>query len=295
MHNFDFTQAHSAKILVAITFHYDTNRLIYLAKVLASLARFPVTALRVVIITNTEESQGIHTINTLCHDILQADKQSYYLGICRDLEHPFLLTWCHKSIIADEFFSSSENYTHFIYLEDDIELSFLNFCYFVTYREILQEKSLIPSFLRVEFSHSLQRYVSSDSVNTMELSERSTFPIIRYGEYLFVNAYNFYTAFFILDRELAQEYVTSRSFSMHESSQVSHYEIRERAAMGLSFENIPPGYSSRYVVPICIKNATSPLFSWVYHLPNNCANKPNVHGFGTLPMGSLFRFHSSAE
>ncbi|TGP14594.1 hypothetical protein, partial [Mesorhizobium sp. M1D.F.Ca.ET.231.01.1.1] len=53
-------------------------------------------------------------------------------------------------------------YTHFIYLENDIRLSFLNFCYFVEFREALRGLGLLPSFIRVEYNAAFGGFTSSD-------------------------------------------------------------------------------------------------------------------------------------
>ena len=256
--HFDFDTARSAKILVTITFHYDENRFPFLAAVLASLAEFPVERLDVILITNTKDTDKFQILADLCHALLRADNKSFTFSGIPELPHPFLLTWCHKSLISGKFFTNPANYTHFIYLEDDMKLSFLNFCYFVTYREILKEHGVLPSFLRMEFSQDLKQYVNTDHAKPMDLTDLARGTVLSQGNRLFVNMSNPYIALFILDTDLAQEYVASRSFSLETSLTVVDYQMRELAAMGLCFEHIPPGFLSRYVVPVSIKTNLPP-------------------------------------
>ena len=68
---------------------------------------------------------------------------------------------------------------------------------------------------------------------------------------------------------------------------VSIAQVRERAAMGLCFENIPVFFQSRYVVPVSTKTGIAPNYTWISHLPNNYANNPSIP-FGKIRMNSLF-------
>ena len=87
--------------------------------------------------------------------------------------------------------------------------------------------------------------------------------------------------------ELAAEYVRSRSFDHEGSLEVCSWAVADRSAMGLCFENVPPPFQSRYVVPVSWQTAAVPAFAWVWHLPNNYADNPHSP-LGKVRMDELF-------
>ncbi len=279
-------RAAAARILVTITVHFNAGRLEYLAEVMRSLAEFPVPVMDIVLVTNTADANEIMLLQRLCDEILPAKSatiRSYeYLG------HPHYLTWCHREIIARNFGDEGNGrYTHFIYLEDDIRLSFVNFSYFIEYREKLREAGLIPSFLRVEYNKFLNGFVDSDNKNQIDVSKQ---PRMACGDVVMVNLPNPYIAFFILDTDLVAEFMRSPSFKRGRSRSVlemSDMDVRERAAMGLCHENVPEPFECRYVAPISNATGMALNCAWISHLPNNYANDPNS-GFGKIRMDALF-------
>jgi len=276
-------RACAARILIAITVHFDVTRLQFLAEVLRSLSDFPVATMNIILVTNTFREEDIVLLKRLCGEVAQGKDSSIrsYGG----LSHPFDLTWCHKEIIASEFLREpNSQYTHFIYLEDDMRINFSNFCYFMHYRDILRKDGLIPSFLRVEYSANLDGFINTDNLAPTDLSNR---PCIDVGDAILVNMLYPYNACYILDVELAAEYVKTRSFDMEDSKEVSAWQVRERAAMGLCFENIPAPFQCRYVVPVLKQSGVAPAYSWISHIANNYADNPNVQ-FGKIRMDSLF-------
>jgi hypothetical protein len=57
--------------------------------------------------------------------------------------------------------------------------------------------------------------------------------------------------------------VRSHSFDHDDSIAVGRRGVRERAAMGLCLENVPPPFRSRYVVPVSRQTAMVPGFAWI--------------------------------
>jgi hypothetical protein len=276
-------RASAARILSAITFHFDAARLGFLAEVLRSLAEYPVASMEVVIVTNTLRHEQLAVLRRLCAEIL-SDK-STSIRSYGDLPDPWNLTWCHKPIIAKEFVGGNNGrYTHFIYLENDIRLSFVNFCYFMEFREQLRSFGLLPAFVRVEYSAALGGFVTSDVFWSVYVPAQTH---IRLGDIVLVNMPNPYNPFFILDVELAQEYVGTRSFDREGSREVSPWAVADRSAMGLCLENVPPPFQSRYLVPVSRQTGMVPAFAWVWHLPNNYADNPNSP-LGKVRMDELF-------
>src|SRR5689334_5419353 len=89
-------RAAAAKILVAITFHFDAARLGFLAEVLRSLSEYPVASMDVALVTNTFAQEHLALLRRLCAETLQG--KSGTVRSYGDLRHPYDLTWCHKSI-----------------------------------------------------------------------------------------------------------------------------------------------------------------------------------------------------
>lgn len=235
-----------------------------------SLAEYPVAAMDVIIITNTLQKDELGLLNRLCRETLS--NKGGEVRSFGDLTDGWDLTWCHKPIIAREFIQENHGrYTHFIYLENDIRLSFLNFCYFVEYREALRGFGLLPSFVRVEYSKSLGGFTGSDVFWPVYVPVQSHMVL---GDMVLANMPNPYNPLFILDLELAAEYVQSPSFDRQASATVCRWGVAERAAMGLCLENVPAPFQSRYVIPISRKLDAAPPFALVWHMPNNYADNP---------------------
>jgi hypothetical protein len=276
-------QAGAARVLCAVTFHFNAARLNFLAEVLRSLSEFAVTAMSVIVITNTSSDDELALLRRLCAEILPGNESS--VRSIGNLPHPFDLTWSHKTILAQEFATGNDGrYTHFIYLEDDIRLSFANFCYFVEFREDLRDIGLLPSFVRIEWCAALGGFVASDTFWPVYVPVQSH---LRLDDTIMVNMPNPYNPCFILDIELAQEYVQSRSFGHEGSQSVCPWGVRERAAMGLCLENVPPPFQTRYVVPVSRQTGTVAAFARISHLPNNYANDPK-HPLGKVRVDRLF-------
>jgi hypothetical protein len=283
MHPLASARATAARILVAISFHFDPTRLAFLAEVLRSLAEFPVLAMEVAVLTNTMRQDHLAVLRRLCAELLS--EKSASVRSYGDLADPFDLTWCHKSVIAKEFAAGNyARFTHFIYLEDDIRLSFNNFCYFVEFRDALRSFGLLPSFVRVEYNAALGGFVASDAFWPIYVPAQSH---IRLGDSVLVNMPIPYNPCFILDVELAEEYVRSRSFDHDDSLSLGRWGVRERAAMGLCLENVPPPFQTRYVVSVSRRTEMVPGFAWISHLPNTYADDPHSR-LGKVRMDELF-------
>jgi hypothetical protein len=242
-----------------------------------------VAALDLVIVTNTTRGQELTLLRRLCADIPSAGSGS--IRSYGELDHPYYLTWCHKEIISNEFVNGNQHqYSHFIYLENDILLSFSNFCYFIKFREILRPFGLLPAFLRTEYSASLGKLVASDAFWPVYIPVQSH---ICLHDMVLLNMPNPYNPCFILDLELAEEYVRSRSFDRDASQAVCRWGVRERAAMGLCLENVPPPFQTRYLVPVSRRTAKLPEFARISHLPDNYANDPRSP-LGKVRVDDLF-------
>jgi len=277
-----YERAQSSHPLIAIAAHYDASRLQYLSLVLSSLSTFPRAT--IVIFTNTFQEQQLANIRQVCSATLCNQEKEISIEVLScQVDHPYHLTWSHKEMIKNEFLNN-ERYSHFIYLEDDMELSFDNFLYFLEYRELLRDKHLLPSLLRVEYHSGFNDFTSTDQPGPIKIHERPHFDL---GDIIFINMPNPYMACFILDQELAVEYVNSLSFDIDQSYFRIGWKERERSAMGLCFENIPKTFHSRYVVSVDKKTNIAPKCVWIRHLPNNYADHPTTD-YGKRRMSELF-------
>ncbi len=266
------------RILACVTFHYVAARLVWLRQVVECFSRFSVPV-RLIIVTNTTDHTELASIDALAPSSAMTRLE------CRSfapLPHPFELTWSHKSIIVDEFLTGDD--THFVYVEDDIVIAPEAFAYWVTYRGPLGRRGLIPGFLRVERDRASGVLYATDQLAPTQLDRLR---MIRVGQWAFTNLSNPYTGSFILDRELATEYVATRSFDMTASLAVKpNWAIRERAAMGLCFEHVPRFFFSRLVVPFDRGTLRVPAFAHVIHAPGNYAGTPDSH-WAKIPVDEL--------
>ena len=141
------------RVLVDITFHYNKSKLRHLFQVIKTFFEYPIESIDIVIITNTADGDKLRAITSLCSPLAERNP-GYAAGVKTltvesfpDLVDPWHLPWCHKHLIEERFLDVSNGYSHYIHTEDDVVVSFDSFCYFVTFREILQQHGLIPSFL----------------------------------------------------------------------------------------------------------------------------------------------------
>ena len=269
-------QAHSFRlpfrVLAEVTFHYNAAKLRYLFQVIRALSEYPIEMLDVVVVTNVADESKLRKISSLCQPLFRPhpwrpdSTKSLAFASFPKLADPWHLPWSHKRLISEKFLSPDANYTHYIHLEEDILLSFDNFCYFANYRDVLAPHRLIPSFQRIEFNYDDNRLYVVDQVGVSDFEDRKS---VEVGEYCFVNPDYPHNGLFVLDRELAREYVHTRSFDIERSRGVKpQWGLCERAAMGLCFENPGQGFVSRYAIPVDSHTREIPYWSWVYHVSN---------------------------
>jgi len=285
------------QLLVAVTFHYDDKRLDYLFQSIRGLSDMPVERLHIVVSTNSDDAAALNRIQSLCAPLLDsspwggAGNRKLTIESYPRLDDPWLLPWCHKHLITDQFLAAGSSFTHFIHIEDDLLLSFDNLLYFVQFAEALRPYRLIPAFQRVEYNKAENQLRLLDQIGLTNFDARAK----SYSDgFAFVNPDYPHQAMFILDRVLALEYVQSRSFDRMRSIEVRPaWGLCERASMGLCFESPPDGYWSRYVIPVNAETLRTPSWSWIYHLPNNYTGNPRAP-HGKTPIELQFSTNRSA-
>ncbi len=281
--------ARRARPLVCITFAFRTHRLRYLFDMVRTLSELPVEHLLVLVHTDTAEAAQVAEIEALL-DFVRAGNKHFEIVSVAGLEHPFDLTWADKPSIPARFLGT--DYTHWLHLEDDFRFSYLNLCYFIYARDILRPHGLIPSFARYEWNDQHRALFATDHAHQSNIDIH---PRVDAGDVFFMVLDSVYCGCIVLDQELAAEFVQTRSFDRLQSAEVFGWYIQERAAMGLAFENPPPGSFTRLVIPFT-KGATvvpaTPCL--IHHLPNNYTeswfagtNHPDVP-FGRLRLDRIF-------
>ena len=280
--------ARRARLMVCIPFAYRPHRLRFLFDMVRLLAEMPVADVLVLIYTNTADPAQLADIHRLTGFAGLTNKRFEVISL-PGLDHPFDLTWADKPSIPERFLPG--DHTHWLHLEDDCRFTYLNLCYFIYAREILRPHGLIPSFVRFEWNDAEKGFFATDQAHQADLAAH---PKIDAGDVFFVVMNSVYNATTVLDRELAAEYIQTRSFDRNRSEEVSHWWIAERSAMGLTWENVPPGQFSRLMVPV-LKDGNVPATPCLlHHLPNNYTdqwfagtNHPDVP-FGRLRLERIF-------
>ena len=110
-------------LAIAITFHYNENRLEFLEKI-TSAHRYLADRVTTFIITNANSSEQIEHINIYSKAQHQTIVTQSHIG------HPFLLPWCHRSVFSS-LIKSDSSVSHFLYTEDDILLTIENVNYWL--------------------------------------------------------------------------------------------------------------------------------------------------------------------
>ena len=122
--------------------------------------------------------------------------------------------------------------------------------YWLRYRRPLAEAGLLPGFVRFE-SRDGERYLV-DALRPVDPALRRR-AIRAGGETAYVvNLEIPYQALYVLDRELFEPHFRFSRGRSPLRSRVSEWQIRERAASGPIFDDVPDGLVSRNVVPVRI-------------------------------------------
>jgi hypothetical protein len=232
-----------SRIEAHIVSHYRSDRATELGTVLESILGWKNCITKVVITSNNDEYAKTGLIDAY-RDRFKQGGHELLLNVVDGLSNPRMLTWEHKRFIEPWIEAASPEEDFFIYLEDDIALSNDNLRYFIQTLPVTSKRSLIPGFLRYELKGDEKRLVDTMHVEYWERDRTASI-----DGALFHACINPYWAGFILNLELAREYVKSASFTP-KGSEFVPWHIQERSAMGLTFERPSRKLRSRIVIPI---------------------------------------------
>jgi hypothetical protein len=162
--------------------------------------------------------------------------------------HGFYLTWAHVPLLRAA--ARTDRFSHLIYLEDDMRFTDAHLSYWRRYRRPLAEHGLLPGFVRFEWRDG-ERYVV-DALRPVDPALRRRLIRIAGEPVHFVNLDNPYQALYVLDREFYEHHFRFSRGRSPLRSRTSEWEVRERAATGPIFDDVPHGLVSRNVVPVLL-------------------------------------------
>jgi len=261
------------KLAICVAFHYVEARLPYLAQV---AAHFPSLGREVDVTIVTNAVGDEHRARILAQLPVAAARCSLFSPA--GLGHPYLLTWSHFAVMRERIGDAS--FTHFMYVEDDLLVRAVTIEYWLDAKPTLARFGLIPSILRVEQVPPDPAWYSTDQPVPVSVAKASRVAGSQAIGYL--NLPNPYQGMYLLDRTLMNEHLDGPS----SSPDFGPWYIREKAAQGLTFANVPYGFKSRNVVPFDVASKSVCECCFVHHLPNTYALDPKSK-FGKVPVSKL--------
>jgi hypothetical protein len=268
-----------SRLLVCVTFHYVPSRLRFLTTIAAEFSSLAEST-KVVIITN---DLSAHESIASALSPLRLDLEVLTPTL---LGHPYLLAWCHKDIFRREYERKSNEYSHYLYTEDDLLIRKHNINYWMESRERLKPSGLIPSFVRYEINPYSQAEVSVDLAEKVDPAKAAKifFPHLNYA---YIALPNPYQGTYLFDRDLLAEHFESiYRYGPEAPAPDGWIYTREKAALGATFCKVPYGFSSRNVVGYQIDVQSVDMRCLIHHTPNNYAINPSSE-FGVLPICDL--------
>ena len=263
------------KLAIAVCCHFNEARLPYLNQISNAFASLGSEVL-VFIVTNTKNSNELNRLES----VIANKGYEFRFFIPDTLGHPLLLTWSHFPVFKDLL--KDDSFTHFMYLEDDTLITRQNMSYWIEGRELLRPCGLIPSFLRVEKKINDDQWFSSDCPHPFYIY---ALPRIQVKENLgFINLPELYQGMYLMDRELMFEHLNGPSYSPNSGV----WGIQEKAAQGVTFANVPKGFTTRNLIPYRLDTCQVDECCLIHHVPNNYAQpESNEKIVITVPVNRL--------
>ena len=175
------------------------------------------------------------------------------------LSDPYHYTWQHKKYMPE--FLESE-YTHFAYLEGNIDVTQKTFDYWNKTRQLFKNNghNLIPSTHRIQKDKNGQTY----SLDSTQKQTHCRKMIIEGQTFAFLSEP--YQGMFIMDKELVKEHIESGYYNLgHKHT----YGLRESANLGNIYVNVPLNLPHRAALPLNI-----PDECMVEHFGTDYLNNP---------------------
>jgi hypothetical protein len=269
---------------VSVAAHYVPKRVPFLAQVLEAIADWDRPSVAITLVTNdlalADEAMMLAAVAKL-----EARGFSVTYDKVHGLEHPWHLTWWHKTHLREWHSREGSPEDLFMYVEDDIVVSRENLAYFQRFLPSCKAAGVLPGFLRYESLPDGTR-MSPDARGYQAVTPAQIKVID--GQTFVAPIYS-YWAGFVLDRELCSEYLASPWSNIETAdtmSQSHRHSCRVQSAWALTFQQVPAGLPSRYVVPV--DQSCRPLTCCqVWHSANNYTVSKQ-YNFGTVRMDDMF-------
>ncbi len=179
------------------------------------------------------------------------------------------------------------SYTHFMCIEDDMEVTPTSFNYWLEGRarlKVVSPYNIYPSFLRVEWNTQARQWAATDAIQGDRFSIKGSPRLLLDEGYGFINLGRTYQGMYLYDRELMQEHIASASFDLDSyvpdwKRRIEHTTwplgLTEAAVMALTKVDVPAGCHSRNFVPFYPKYQIIDPCCFVHHLPDKYTNTPD--------------------
>ncbi|WP_427966479.1 hypothetical protein [Altererythrobacter sp.] len=269
---------------VSIAAHYVPERVPFLVQALEAIGQWQEHSASVTIVTNdmalAEEAEIARVVAEL-----ETRGHSARFDRTHGLAHPFHLTWWHKAHLREWFERDGPADDLFLYIEDDIAVTEANLHYFRRFLPAAKQAGCIPGLLCYEIAPWDERY--STGFRGPQ--------IVREGECLALEGQRFvspafpYWPGFILDRELCAQYLASPWSDIEQAErmpQSARHTCRVQSAWALTYDNVPKGLHSRYVLPVDARLNPLPE-SCVLHTAGNYS-VTRRYSFGTVRLRDVF-------
>ena len=254
------------KISIHIPFYIDDNykgRFLVLKKVCKNYLQLSKHA-TIFVHTNKFFKKKLKKIKFIQHNL--------------ESEHPHKLTWkCRKLM-----YSQKNDFDIFIYGEDDVIFSKINFKYWLKYKNICNNNNYNLGFLRVEVNKKSKQLYLTDQISKIKY-----YVIINNNK--FAKLESSYSGFWIYCKDEFQKFLKTKywKFNWKWTTASGILLLREMSAIGWHGENLNGLFMNRYkatVIPLVNKRIHKSSF--IKHASNKYANDP-AGLYGTIKINEL--------
>ena len=162
----------------------------------------------------------IHTNSDYSKELINNSHSDIEVIVCSKLDHPFYLTWQHRTYIKNNF----SLYDVCMYLEDDMILNYSNLLNYLKNLEHVWP-NYVPTFLRYEENNILEKY----AVDTHRISLKKC-KVLNLNE-MYLNVGKIYSACWVLPSKFLKGLI-DKNFTIIRGGQV----IRETAASFVNWQ-----------------------------------------------------------